>query len=589
MGKIIKMEEHLANMIAAGEVVERPMGVVKELVENAIDAQATRITVKLIDGGIQSIQVIDNGVGMDQEDAVNAFQRHATSKIKNIKDLWSIQTLGFRGEALPSIASVSKVTLLTSDGNDHTRIDLEYGKMTGAQPYACPKGTDITVEGLFYKTPARLKHLKSVNTETNAIVDLMEKFSFSHPEISFALVCNQVTKMETTGQNQLAEVAYRIYGKEVAKNCVPIRFSDFDFSVDGVIVLPHVTRATKHYMTVFINGRIVHHYQIQKAIQEAYKGYISSERYPICILNIQMDYQLVDVNVHPSKWEIRLSKEKQLYDLLLKELKQCLHSNMKVMEIESKTVTRIKQPKVEITTLFETPITTPLQVQEQTIDWTLFDEPLPVDIKEEVEEKPIQQKVIVESLIPELEVIGQLHGKYILAQGEDGLYIIDQHAAQEKFNYERFKRALESQQFVMMSLIVPIVFELPMSKMMKVEEMNEQLAPIGIQFETFGTHSILCRELPNWMNNVDQTLFLQDMIDLFDQNKRYSIEEIRKEAVASLACHYSIKFNRYLTKEEMEKVIQDLRACEEPFHCPHGRPTLITISEKQLIKEFKRG
>ncbi|MDD6468232.1 MAG: DNA mismatch repair endonuclease MutL [Erysipelotrichaceae bacterium] len=589
MGKIIKMEEHLANMIAAGEVVERPMGVVKELVENAIDAQATRITVKLIDGGIQSIQVIDNGVGMDQEDAVNAFQRHATSKIKNIKDLWSIQTLGFRGEALPSIASVSKVTLLTSDGNDHTRIDLEYGKMTGAQPYACPKGTDITVEGLFYKTPARLKHLKSVNTETNAIVDLMEKFAFSHPEISFALVCNQVTKMETTGQNQLAEVAYRIYGKEVAKNCVPIRFSDFDFSVDGVIVLPHVTRATKHYMTVFINGRIVHHYQIQKAIQEAYKGYISSERYPICILNIQMDYQLVDVNVHPSKWEIRLSKEKQLYDLLLKELKQCLHSNMKVMEIESKAVTRIKQPKVEITTLFETPITTPLQVQEQTIDWTLFDEPLPVDIKEEVEEKPIQQKVIVESLIPELEVIGQLHGKYILAQGEDGLYIIDQHAAQEKFNYERFKRALESQQFVMMSLIVPIVFELPMSKMMKVEEMNEQLAPIGIQFETFGTHSILCRELPNWMNNVDQTLFLQDMIDLFDQNKRYSIEEIRKEAVASLACHYSIKFNRYLTKEEMEKVIQDLRACEEPFHCPHGRPTLITISEKQLIKEFKRG
>lgn len=594
MGKIIKLDEHLSNMIAAGEVVERPMGVIKELVENAIDAQATRIQVKIIDGGIQSIQVIDNGCGMDKEDAVNAFQRHATSKIKTINDLWSIQTLGFRGEALPSIASVAKVNLLTCDGVDSTRIDMEYGKMVSAGPYAVPKGTDITVSGLFHKTPARLKHMKSVNSETNAIVDVMEKFAFSHPEIAFSLICNDVTRLETNGNGSLEEVAYRVYGKEVAKNCVNVDFEDYDFKVSGVIVLPHVTRATKQYMTLFINGRIVHHYLIQKAILEAYRKYISPERYPICILNIEMDYQLVDVNVHPSKWEIRLSKEKQLYDLLAKQIHKEIHANMNVMEVDSPKTLVAPKPKVKLQNIFEDVYVNEVKVKEEPV--TYITEEVPVIVKEEkqpveVKSTVVEQEVKVEkkNTLPDLKVIGQLHGKYILAQGEQGLYIIDQHAAQEKYNYEVFKNAISKQSFTMQPLLMPIVLEISLSQAVRIEEMNEQLSQIGIQFEPFGNNTVLCRELPNWIQKVEIKEFLQDMIDLYNQNKTYTIEEIRKEAIASLACHYSIKFNRHLSNVELQQVIDDLGKCDEPYHCPHGRPTLICISEKQLIKEFKRG
>ena len=591
MGRIIKLDEHLSNMIAAGEVVERPMGVIKELVENAIDAKATRIQVKIIDGGIQSIQVIDNGCGMDQEDAVNAFQRHATSKIKTIQDLWSIQTLGFRGEALPSIASVSKITLLTCDGKDSTRIDMEYGKMVSAGPYAVPKGTDITVSGLFHKTPARLKHMKSVNTETNAIVDVMEKFCFSHPEISFSLVCNDVTRLETTGNGSLSEVAYRVYGKEVAKNCVDVSFEDYDFKVEGIIVLPHVTRATKQYMTLFINGRMVHHYLIQKAILEAYRKYISSDRYPICVLNIQMDYQLVDVNVHPSKWEIRLSKEKQLYDLISKQIHQEIHNHMNVMEVDSKKTLTTVKPKVELQTLFEDVyVSSEPVIKEEPAVYVTKQEPI---IKEEVvkvEEPKVEEKIVEKkNNLPTLRVIGQMHGKYILAEGEQGLYIIDQHAAQEKYNYEVFKEAISKQSFTMQPLLMPVVLELPLSQMVRIDEMNEQLSQIGIHFEPFGSNTILCRELPNWIQKVEVQEFLQDMIDLYNQNRTYTIDEIRKEAIASLACHYSIKFNRYLSNVELQQVIDDLGKCDEPYHCPHGRPTLICISDKQLIKEFKRG
>ena len=601
MGRIIKLDEHLSNMIAAGEVVERPMGVIKELVENAIDAGATRIQVKIIDGGIQSIQVIDNGCGMDQEDAVNAFQRHATSKIRTINDLWSIHTLGFRGEALPSIASVSKVNLLTCDGKDSTRIDMEYGKMVSAGPYAVPKGTDITVSGLFHKTPARLKHMKSVNTETNAIIDVMEKFAFSHPEISFSLVCNDVTKLETPGNGSLAEVAYRVYGKEIAKNCVDVSFEDYDFKVEGVIVLPHVTRATKQYMTIFINGRMVHHYLIQKAILEAYRKYISPDRYPICILNVKMDYQLVDVNVHPSKWEIRLSKEKQLHDLISKEIHHQINGHMNVLEVESHKTLTTPKPKVELQNLFEDVYISSEPVEKQetvkvkeepVVYTTLVEEVVSAEKVVETAAKVVEVKeeiVAKKNNLPELKVIGQLHGKYILAQGEQGLYIIDQHAAQEKYNYEVFKKAISKQNFTLQPLLMPIVLELPSSQMVRMEEMNEQLLQIGIHFEPFGSNTILCREIPNWIQKVEVKEFLQDMIDLYSQNKTYTIDEIRKEAIASLACHYSIKFNRHLSNVEMQQVINDLGECDEPYHCPHGRPTLISISEKQLIKEFKRG
>jgi len=580
MGKIIRLDEHLTNMIAAGEVVERPMGVVKELVENAIDASATQIEIRVVEGGIQEIEVIDNGVGMDKEDASNAFLRHATSKIKTVNDLWSIRTLGFRGEAIPSIASVSKFTMLTSDGNDQTKIEYHYGKVISAKPFACAKGTQIKVEGLFYKTPARLKHLKSVNSETNAIIDLIEKYAFSHPHISFKLVCNDSVRIQTTGNNNLQEVMYSIYGKEVAKNSVAISFNDYDFEVEGIIVLPNITRATRQYITLFINGRVIKNYVIAKAIEEAYREYLSDDRHPICALNIKMDYKLVDVNVHPSKWEIRLTKERQLFALLKEGISAKLHSHMRVSAIEPAVVERSKKEVYETQTLFND-----FKIQER---WET-DSPAKVEKPKPVIENEQVEQVAVESSFPELEVIGQLHGKYILAQGTEGLYIIDQHAAEEKYNYEMFKKALVESKFSMQDLLIPLVVEIKQSKIGQLEEINERVSNIGLHFELFGSNSIVLKSIPSWLQKVELEEFVQDIIDMYDENKNYTVEDIRKEALATMACHFSIKFNRHLTMEEMKKVVENLSACNQPFNCPHGRPTLISIKNGQLIKEFKRA
>ena len=587
MGKIIRLDEHLTNMIAAGEVVERPMGVVKELVENAIDALATQIEVRVVEGGIQEIEVIDNGVGMDKEDASNAFLRHATSKIKTVNDLWSIRTLGFRGEAIPSIASVSKFTMLTSDGSDQTKIEYHYGKVISAKPFACAKGTQIKVEGLFYKTPARLKHLKSVNSETNAIIDLIEKYAFSHPHISFKLVCNDSVRIQTTGNNNLQEVMYSIYGKEVAKNSVAISFSDYDFEVEGIIVIPNITRATRQYITLFINGRVIKNYVIAKAIEEAYHGYLSDDRHPICALNIKMDYKLVDVNVHPSKWEIRLTKERQLFALLKEGISAKLHGHMRVSAIEPTVVERAKKEVYETQTLFND-----FKIQEKLVESVEYiaterpifvEEPIPVIENEQVEQE------VVESGFPELEVIGQLHGKYILAQGTEGLYIIDQHAAEEKYNYEMFKKALVETKFSMQDLLIPLVVEVKQSKIGQLEEMNEKMASIGLHFELFGSNSIVVKSIPSWLQKVELEEFVLDIVDMYDENKNYTVEDIRKDALATMACHFSIKFNRHLTTEEMKRVVENLSVCEQPFNCPHGRPTLISIKNNQLIKEFKRA
>ena len=334
MSKIHTLDEHLTNMIAAGEVVERPSGVVKELVENSIDALADRITVMVFNGGCDSIEVTDNGVGMDKQDAVYAFNRHATSKISVTEDLWDIQTMGFRGEALPSIASVAKVSLLTSDGMDSTEVIIEYGKLIKAAPAASAQGTTIKVEGLFYKTPARLKHLKSGSTELNSVLDIMQKFALAHPEISFELYADDKLKMSTPGNGSLEETAMHIYGLEIARNSIPVEFSDYDFNVKGILVLPSITRSTRSYINLFINGRMIRNYLLQKAVTEAYREFMMPDRYPVCVLNIQADYKLVDVNVHPSKWEIRLSKDRQLYNLLKDNINRILREQFRPAEIK---------------------------------------------------------------------------------------------------------------------------------------------------------------------------------------------------------------------------------------------------------------
>lgn len=342
MGKINRLDEHLSNMIAAGEVVERPAGIVKELVENCIDAKSTTVEIQIAQGGIDTITIIDNGIGMDHEDAVVAFERHATSKLKEVNDLWNIHTMGFRGEALPSIASVSHVLMRTNNGEESTEVEIAYGELKGNKPCAAPQGTMLQIRNLFQKTPARFKHLKSPQYEFSLISDVVQKFALSHPEIAFCLSHDGKTVFKTKGSGNLLEVLMQIYGRDVAKSAIKIDVKDNDYHISGYAMQPNFNRATKYYMLLYINHRMVRNYHLQKAIQDAYIGFLPKDRFPIVVLDIEMDAQLVDVNVHPSKWEIRLSKEKQLEKLLYTGLNNALKEKLQVIQVEKKKKKKLK-------------------------------------------------------------------------------------------------------------------------------------------------------------------------------------------------------------------------------------------------------
>lgn len=663
MGRINRLDEHLSNMIAAGEVVERPMGIVKELVENCIDAEATRIEINISCGGIDCIQIIDDGIGMDAEDATIAFERHATSKLKEVNDLWNIHTMGFRGEALPSIASVSHVRMLTNNGEDSTEVEIRYGKLESAKPKGAPKGTNIEVRNLFQKTPARFKHLKSPQYEFSLISDVVQKFALSHPEIAFYLSHDGKEIFKTKGTNNLLEVLMQIYGREAAKTAIEIATSDYDYQITGYAMQPNVNRATKYYMLLYINDRMIRNYRLQKAIIDAYSSYMPKDRYPIIVLNIKMDAQLVDVNVHPSKWEIRLSKEKQLEKLIYTSLDNALRNDLQVSEIKgkedkeekekvdlqhfeftynhdhptekihqeinesftntsyitpeiigkkievetrddsiteiqqenSKEIQDVKYEKLENDEVVEERVDNVQEVKSSSISTMMKEEVIePLFAmqsnseelsypKEEKEEKPVNAS------FPEMHVIGQFHNCYILAEGEEGLYIIDQHAAQEKYHFEQIRNMIMNGKNDVQPLLIPIHVETTLQAITMVDELNDMMRSLGIEFEVFGNNSFICRDLPTWMQHVDEKKFLEDMIDFWQKDREISIEKLRKKAIATMACHSSIRFNRGLTLEEMKKVIEDLRKCEQPFHCPHGRPTFICLTDKYLFKEFQRG
>ena len=570
MSRIHVLDEHLTNMIAAGEVVEKPMGVVKELVENSIDAQATRIIVRVVNSGRDMIEVSDDGIGMDQEDAVRAFSRHATSKILRSEDLWDIHTMGFRGEALPSIASVSKTSLLTSDGSQSTEIILEYGKIIKAGPAASARGTTVRVENLFLKTPARLKHLKSGNTEFNAIIDLMQKFALGNPQIAFELYADDKLKLQTPGNGSLDETMMHIYGLETAKNSIPVEFSDYDFSVKGVLVFPSINRSTKQYINCFINGRIVRSFLIQKAIIDAYREFMMPDRYPVCVLNIDVDYQLVDVNVHPSKWEIRLSKERQLCSLIQTNVNEVLKKQFKPGEIKLPK----QNVRIEEKPLFETTYT---EVRHDDVFQEKAEEYVPAERKEE-------PAVVVERF----QYLAQLHGNYILACDEDNLYIVDQHAAMERCMYEDIQQEIENNDVMTQDLIVPLMIELTPAEIQQIDRLNEVFNAIGIEMEGFSNNSVLIRRVPLWFEDINEEEFIHDLVGEILNEKKMNVLDIRKDRIASLACHSSIKFNHHLDAMESRKLLSRLGRCVQPFNCPHGRPTMMAISEAQLQKEFKR-
>lgn len=641
MARIHTMNEHLTNMIAAGEVVERPMGIVKECVENSIDAKATSIEVRIINGGLDCITIIDDGIGMDFEDARMAFERHATSKIQKDEDLWNIHTLGFRGEALPSIASVAAVDLLTCDGKDSTKVQVHYGKQLMHEPFAAPKGTQIDIRDLFQRTPARFKHLKSPQYEFSLISDVIQKFAFANPDIAFRLVHNEVETFRTNGSGNLQEVLMQIYGRDLAKNAIRIENRDADYTITGYAAQPNFNRATKYYMLIYINKRMVRSMRLQKAIQDAYSPYLPSDRYPIVVLNIEMDAQLVDVNVHPSKWEIRLSKEKQCENLIYMALSDALKKSLQVSEVktvkekvimempkfdfdekkeqsiqinkelansfevnetdnypmytadfnkvEKQPVPKDVTPKLNQPSLVEPVSMITKKIEEQVV--TVDNQPNVIESKDELipsQDNLVKQVEKVNEAFPELSVIGQFHNCYILASGEKGLYVIDQHAAQEKFHYEQLKKNIFAHDPVMQQLLIPETIKLTPAAIVQLDEINDMLSSMHLNLELFGEDSVLLREIPLWLKNTNLKSFVYDLVDFYLKNSEISEAKLRKSALASMACHSSIRFNRSLTMDEMRQVIEDLKKCEQPFHCPHGRPTMICITDNQLEKDFYR-
>lgn len=670
MGRIHQLDEHLRNMIAAGEVVERPAGVVKELVENAVDAKATRIEVQITQGGIDSIVIIDDGIGMDAEDARLAFERHATSKLKEEADLWNIHTMGFRGEAVPSIAAVSQVTLKTNNGTEATEVMINFGEKQAARATAAPQGTMIEVRNLFQKTPARFKHLKSPQYEFSLILDMIQKFALAHPEIAFYLSHDGKTAFQSKGNDRLQEVMMQIYGRDVAKGAIAIDASDYDYHISGFAAQPQHHRATKYYMTLFVNHRMIRSYHLQKAIIDAFHAYMPKDRYPIAVLNIEMDTQLVDVNVHPSKWEIRLSKEKQLEKLLYQAIDAALKSKLQIVqadlpkpkekkpEITELEFTYARDPQLtklhqevnegftnpkelppldfaEISAKMKEPITqkmpkapvvemkmqTEAEVEDQPITYPQYSRSnmKKVEYSEKKEAISLDENVISQSeskvsdqetevktaqapketmkqegakpqneCLPSMQVIGQFHQSYILAQGEAGLYIIDQHAAQERYHFEVIKQQILSGNNDTQPMLIPISLEVDSRVKVRLNELNEAMSVLGIQLEEFGNNALILRDLPTWMQQLNEEAFLQDLIDQWLKNEDIDESKLRHLAIATMACHSSIRFHRSLTHAEMQQVIDDLGKCEQPFHCPHGRPTFICITDEQLTKQFLR-
>ena len=593
MSKIHVLSEHLTNMIAAGEVVDRPANIVKECVENSMDAHAHVIDVQVYQGGIERIIITDDGDGMDHQDANLAFYRHATSKIQNEDDLFNIGTMGFRGEAIPSIASVAHMDMQTSNGQEGTHIIYDYGKKLEDEKVDCPKGCKIDVSGLFIKTPARFKHLKSVNYEFSIIANLINRLALSHPDIRFTLSHDDHIVFQTTGDGNLKQILYQMYGREVAKNAIPFDAHSDDFHIHGYAVQPKITRATKYFMFLSLNTRLIRSNAIQKAILDAYEDFLPKNRYPIVVLQIESDTQLVDVNVHPNKWEVRLSKQGELLTCIKDTLTKTLRESLQTVEVKKIKKTPVyEQPSIQFPYPIQEAKQEPIRenrIKEDTI-LNSFTDYVPQKVEENI---PVEEESTCHDhgygFFDHLQVLAQLHDSYILCSNPEGLVIIDQHAAQERYHYEQIKETLKERCTQKQPLMVPLRVNVTSDVIAQVDNINEKTDFFGLHFDVFGDDQVIIREIPLWFHDVDQEAFLNDLLDYFVKNQDVDMLALRHKVLATMACHSSIRFNRPLSKAEMQQVIDDLKKCKQPYHCPHGRPTVITMSDDDLRKEFERG
>ena len=684
MGKINILSAELSNKIAAGEVVERPSSVVKELVENSIDAGSTNIKIIIQEFGIKQIRIIDNGSGISNDDLERAFLRHATSKISADYDLFHIETLGFRGEALASISSVSKVTIKSCSGEAQGKmLILEGGKVVQSEFYAPIKGTDLSVENLFYNTPARLKYLRNPHTEQANITNVIHKFALSYPNISFELHVDGKITFKTYGDGDVHKILSKIYNMGVAKNMIDFSGSNDDYKVYGFISVPEETRASKNYIHIFINGRYIKNYVIQNSIIDAYGTLLMKNRYPLCVINIEMDPILLDVNVHPTKQEVRLSKEAELIRLIKEIIAERLSNYTYIPQGMNNVLTKKEKSRIEkldflseLDTKFgieEDADISKKQLEDKIIneDDFIFGEdnlssekniliddknenndnsysrktnrvksdlpdlsysPHPKDNRNRFGEKPTKKeienfmnfskrdeieytenKVILGSdselanshfdeiknakivqddetkvrTLPDLKVLAQIFKTYILSEADNKLYLIDQHAAAERYNYEKLQREFSDRKNYKKQMLIPLMFDFSVEEAAEVRNNLEKFEELGIVFEEFGDNSYVVREFPGWIEE-DEEEMIKIIVEKVLKNNNITFNELRNDAIAMASCKMSIKANQILNEVEINKVISDLYKCKNPFTCPHGRPIITKMEKKDLEKMFKR-
>ena len=602
MSKIRVMNEILANKIAAGEVVERIVSIVKELVENSIDAGSDDIKIELVESGLREIKITDNGIGMDEGDAHNAFLRHATSKIYNDDDLFNINSLGFRGEALPSIASISDVELRTcyKDNEVGTYIHIKGGKILEEESSDGRIGTSFKITNLFYNTPARLKHLASSYAELSNVIDYVNKIALSYPNIRFRLINDGRELLNTDGSGNILKVIKNIYGLDVVKRMIEVNGSNDDYSISGYISMPEVVRSNKNHMTTIVNGRVVKNSTLYRSINDAYSNYKEDSRYPVCVLIIETDPSLLDVNIHPSKLDIKFSNFDELNSLIKNIIDNALKSKLLIPSIKSNEVSfsnkKYENLRIDIdrNSLVKEDSVEYKNKLEDLINFKNNEEiVLEFDDKVEIIDDDDNSEVIEvddKNKLPELYPVGLLHGTYIVCENEQGIYLIDQHAAKERVNYEKVSYELSHPSGNTISPLVPIVIELPMNEYLILKENMDVIDKLNIKIEEFGSSSFRVISHPTWFIRGKEEDIVKQIVELIlTKEKNFSLEKFNDNLAKMVSCKMSIKANTYIDKPSMESLINDLRKCKNPYNCPHGRPSIIHFSIYELEKMFKRS
>lgn len=588
MSRIKVMDELLSNKIAAGEVVEKVVSIVKELVENSIDAKATMIKVDLKEAGLREITVTDNGIGMDKNDAPLAFQRHATSKLYTDDDLFNINSLGFRGEALPSIAAVSDVVLKTCQDDVGTQIHIKGGKILENKPSEGRIGTQITVTNLFYNTPARLKHLSSPYAELAGVTEYVNKMALSYPEVKFILTNDEKELLNTSGSGNLLKVIKSIYGLDIAKKMLPIEISNDDYEVSGYISLPEVNRSSRNHMTVLVNGRVIKNQYLNRIINDAYSSFKEDTRYPIVVIKITADPILVDVNIHPSKQDIKFSNFEDLKNMISEVINKTIRSKLLIPKIEVKEQPTVKYENLSLNlernSISEEPSLLDKQKLTNLVNFN-YEPNNELDNEEEpsyIEERP-------KETLPELYPIGLALGTYIVCENERGIYLIDQHAAEERINYEKNSYLLAHPNNDVISPLIPMIIELPNNEFIIAKEKLDIIKSYNIDIEEFGINSFRVISHPTWFPKGNEEKIVRRIIEeIVNKGKDFSLAKFNNSLAALISCKMSIKANTRITKEAQEEIINKLRKCNNPFNCPHGRPTIINFTTYEIEKMFKR-